>query len=1465
MNRVYKLALLVASLAVAGDAGSVAIDFEGLPDSTILTNQYAAQYGITFTNTAVINTLVFSSRISLNEFEFPPHSGSNVATDNGGPMTVRFAVPVAAVGGYFTYGQGGIQNFSKLTIRAFDANSNLVASISSPFANNEALSGDAGSSSNAFLQVAAAAGISYVIITGDPNGGSFALDDLTITPLPSGPAIISLTPSSGSQGQQNLSVAIAGRLTSWVQGTTTASFGAAITVKTLTITSAVTATAVLNVDPSAAAGPRTVTFTTGPEVAALASGFTVNVPADLTITKTHTGNFVQGQIGATYMITAKNIGIGATSGAVTVSDTVPAGVTPMAISGAGWTCPTGLLTTPVTCNRTDVLAPGASYPSITLTVNVANNAAAAVTNTAAVSGGGEVNSANDTATDITTISPAACVAPPAGVVSWWMGNGNTSDALGLNNPSASNALSFVSAKVGTGFVFGSGGYLDIPASPSLANQQFTWTAWARPDGPGPNNDSLGSVVLGQDIDSTHASVQILWRATDNRFLFVFGNNTSDLIISTDAFAAGQFYSVTGTYDGSTFKLFVNGALEGQFAAARTISYSALTWTIGSTDLTLRASSPRTWNGVIDEVQAFSRALTQTEIQAIYAADSAGECKAPPAISSFSPNTGQQGRQNLSVGITGQFTNWVQGTTTADFGAGVTVASLKVSSATSATATLNIDPAAATGARNVTLSTNTEVAALANGFTITTVMNLAPTVSAGANQTISLAVTDVGFAEYSGPAGAASFESGILLNEVTAGPDGNLWFTEGYEFGVPTQIGKMTPAGVITLYSVPSGSSEGGITVGSDGNLWFTEYRTGKVAKITTAGGITEFSIPSGTGSFPNAITAGADGNLWFTEVLANKIGQITPTGVFAEFPASNPVGITAGPDGNIWFTENTANKIGKLTPAGVLTEFPVPTSGSLPFKITAGPDGNLWFTEQAKIGRITPAGAITEFPVSTGGGQPAFIVKGSDGNLWFTVYGNTTNQIGRITTAGVITLYAEPTPSSRMGGITAGPGGNLWFVEASANKIASAAFGQFTTATTTLSGTVTDDGLPAGATLTATWSATSGPGAVTFGNPTATFPEVAGQVNPVITSATFTVPGTYVLGLAASDSLLSGSSSATVNINPVQVPVILSVTPNTGQQGQQNLSVNISGQFTNWVQGTTTASFGTGITVASLAIISPTSASAVLNVDPAAATGARNVTLTTGTEVVTLDYRLHRHCRHAGADTSEPQRRAPGAAERDCKSQRAVHPLGAGDDHGVARPGDQCCDANDQLGDLGHGRAEHRCGGSSRCAQRHRYQRRGSRDADQWLRGDQRDADADPGQPKHGTTGATELVGGADGPVHTLGPRNDGCHRSRNWTSSCRHRCVRWSACRSASGMDSRGWAGHAFQRSRDSLPAPTTSLSGSMRRHRIRWTDIEIGSATLFLLWRAPRSVTHGAWVLVRVPLRPWCRLRTCLTWPPH
>ena len=137
---------------------------------------------------------------------------------------------------------------------------------------------------------------------------------------------------------------------------------------------------------------------------------------NLTIAKTHSGNFIQGQSGATYSIGVSNgAGAGATSGLVTVTDTVPSGLTFVSMAGAGWTCP-GTATN--NCTRTDALVGGISYPPITTTVNVGVNATSPQVNMAGVSGGG---SAPATAMDSATITP---LGPPAvlGIAKTHVGN-----------------------------------------------------------------------------------------------------------------------------------------------------------------------------------------------------------------------------------------------------------------------------------------------------------------------------------------------------------------------------------------------------------------------------------------------------------------------------------------------------------------------------------------------------------------------------------------------------------------------------------------------------------------------------------------------------------------------------------------------------------------------------------------------------------------------------------------------------------------------------------------------------------------------------------------------------------------------------------------------------------------------------------------------------------------------------------
>lgn len=131
---------------------------------------------------------------------------------------------------------------------------------------------------------------------------------------------------------------------------------------------------------------------------------------DLTLAKTHSpGQFAAGGTTGYYTLTPGNISPGtATSGAITIVDTLPAGLTPTAASGAGWSC--GIVGQTVTCTGNAVIPAAGSGAPITIHVAVAAGLAGQVlVNTAVISGGGEPPgfTGNNTASDPTPIAVGA--------------------------------------------------------------------------------------------------------------------------------------------------------------------------------------------------------------------------------------------------------------------------------------------------------------------------------------------------------------------------------------------------------------------------------------------------------------------------------------------------------------------------------------------------------------------------------------------------------------------------------------------------------------------------------------------------------------------------------------------------------------------------------------------------------------------------------------------------------------------------------------------------------------------------------------------------------------------------------------------------------------------------------------------------------------------------------------------------
>jgi virginiamycin B lyase len=306
------------------------------------------------------------------------------------------------------------------------------------------------------------------------------------------------------------------------------------------------------------------------------------------------------------------------------------------------------------------------------------------------------------------------------------------------------------------------------------------------------------------------------------------------------------------------------------------------------------------------------------------------------------------------------------------------------------------------------------------------------------------------------------------NGITAGPDGAMWFTEPFQNRVvrmtvptPNPSSTATPQPGLRVYAVvaTSGASPNPqfITAGSDGNLWFTDHLRNSIWHMTTSGVTTEYSNPSAKMNL-GRIASAPDGSLWFSQcpgigsVAESGVVNVTTHGAF-----SNPLVIDSGyngepgqlvtgPDGGEWFANaGIPHSIDKVASGSVVT-YPVPsaTPAVYPGGIAAGSDSGIWFSDLmgGRIFRMNTSGSVTNTYTLPAGTEPSSMVAGPDGALYFleTLPTNGVG-VGRITTSGTFTLipfpsgYTDNPTNSIALDITTGPDGAIWVAEEASDFI----------------------------------------------------------------------------------------------------------------------------------------------------------------------------------------------------------------------------------------------------------------------------------------------------------------------------------------------------------------------------------------------------------------------------------------------
>jgi len=211
-----------------------------------------------------------------------------------------------------------------------------------------------------------------------------------------------------------------------------------------------------------------------------------------------------------------------------------------------------------------------------------------------------------------------CALVPSGLMAWWRGDNNTHDETGVNNGALIGNMTFGAGKVGDGFLGNSinnGGLVQVPDSPALdLHRSMTFEGWLKVD-------SYGGTVIERRTSDFRRSYQLGMLPSGQLYFTIWYNNNSGVGVDSDPIPLGQFVHFAASLDDNTslVKMYINGSPVRQFTITqRPNVISNATINIGNI------------NGITDELSVYDRALSPSEIQAIYnvgVANMVGKCPA----------------------------------------------------------------------------------------------------------------------------------------------------------------------------------------------------------------------------------------------------------------------------------------------------------------------------------------------------------------------------------------------------------------------------------------------------------------------------------------------------------------------------------------------------------------------------------------------------------------------------------------------------------------------------------------------------------------------------------------------------------------------------------------------------------------------------------------------------------------------
>src|ERR1035437_1634133 len=254
---------------------------------------------------------------------------------------------------------------------------------------------------------------------------------------------------------------------------------------------------------------------------------------------------------------------------------------------------------------------------------------------------------------VVSVRGSSCTPPPPGLVGWWTAEGSALDSAGGNNGTLMNGTGFTNGEVGTAFnLNGANNFVLVnPASTNLDVGQgdgFTIEGWVNPttlanDLPFVEYEKSLGTFNGSDV-GVHFYVSVQSSPGSLYANIVETNGVVGHQITSPAglVTTGVWQHIALSYSKATGMgtIYLNGAVVVQQNLGSFTSQTSFTnILIGARTTYGSIASPSIkFAGKLDEVSVYNRALSASEIQAIYNAGSAGKC-APVTTACTPPPAG----------------------------------------------------------------------------------------------------------------------------------------------------------------------------------------------------------------------------------------------------------------------------------------------------------------------------------------------------------------------------------------------------------------------------------------------------------------------------------------------------------------------------------------------------------------------------------------------------------------------------------------------------------------------------------------------------------------------------------------------------------------------------------------------------------------------------------------------------------